>query len=191
MKQILPLLLIVALAGCSGIGPVFNRSGGNEAPQAEPETPEDATEGEEENAEGEEGAEGADASEDGAAEAPAPTEDAPESEGDPFDAPETPASEPAAPASEGSSTPEPAADGRLGTTTASLGDPNEAGFWLKTPLVSAPQPGRVVYVATGRSVQVQLIPSGTPGGGSQISIAAMRLLEAPLTGLPELVVYAN
>ncbi|MCG6901967.1 MAG: hypothetical protein LJE68_04725 [Rhodobacter sp.] len=82
--------------------------------------------------------------------------------------------------------------GRLGTTIASLGDPAEAGFWIKTPLVSQPAQGRIVYVTSGRSVQVQLIPSGgAPGSGSQVSLAAMRLLDAPLTELPELVVYKN
>ena len=83
-------------------------------------------------------------------------------------------------------------DGRIGTTIASLGDPAEAGFWVKTSLVSAPTKGRVVYVSSGRSVQVDLIPlDGPAGGGSQISLAAMRLLDAPLTGLPELVVYKS
>lgn len=80
----------------------------------------------------------------------------------------------------------------LGTTVASLGDPAETGFWIKTALVSAPADGRVVYAASGRSVRVQLIPSGgAPGGGSEVSLAAMRLLDAPLTDLPELVVYRN
>lgn len=83
-------------------------------------------------------------------------------------------------------------DGRIGTTVATLGDPGQSGFWLKTPLVSAATSGRVVYVGSGRSVQVQLLPlDGPSGGGSQISMAAMRLLEAPLTGLPELVVYTS
>ena len=85
-----------------------------------------------------------------------------------------------------------AGDGRIGTTVASLGDPGEAGFWIKTPLVSEQTTGRVVYVKSGRSVQVQLIPSGgVAGSGSQVSLAAMRLLDAPLTELPELVVYKN
>jgi len=85
-----------------------------------------------------------------------------------------------------------AQDGRLGTTIASLGDPGEAGFWIKTPLVSEAGSGRIVYATSGRTVQVQLIPSGgAAGSGSQVSLAAMRLLDAPLTGLPELVVYKN
>ena len=83
-------------------------------------------------------------------------------------------------------------DGRLGTTIASLGDPAEPGFWIKTPLVSEPVSGRAVYAASGRSVQVQLLPSGgAAGSGSQVSLTAMRLLDAPLTELPELVLYKN
>lgn len=81
---------------------------------------------------------------------------------------------------------------KLGTTIASLGNPAAPGFWLETPLVSENTPGRVVYPATGTSVSVDLIPIGGPKtGGSRISLAAMRLLGAPLTGLPELIVYAR
>ncbi len=90
--------------------------------------------------------------------------------------------------------PAPAAggDGRLGTTVASLGAAEEPGFWIKTPLVSQPTPGRLFYAASGRNVQVQLLPSGgASGSGSQVSLAAMRLLDAPLDGLPELVVFTN
>lgn len=80
---------------------------------------------------------------------------------------------------------------RLGTTIASLGSPTDPGIWIKTPLVTTVTQGRVVYTATGKSVNVELRPSGgAPGSGSQISLAAMRLLEAPLTGLPELEVFA-
>ena len=83
-------------------------------------------------------------------------------------------------------------DGRIGSTVASLGAPGEPGFWIKTPLVSEERTGRLVYVGSGRSVQVKLLPSGGPaGGGSQVSLAAMRLLDAPLAGLAELVVYSN
>ena len=91
---------------------------------------------------------------------------------------------PAAPARTG--------DGRLGTTVASLGAADDPGFWIKTPLVKERQSGRLYYAATGRNVQVQLIPlDGSSASGSQVSLAAMRLLDAPLTGLPEIVVYAN
>jgi len=83
-----------------------------------------------------------------------------------------------------------ASETRLGTTIASLGSPTDPGLWLKTPLVSAVTQGRVEYPANGTAVTLELRPSGTePGSGSQISLAAMRLLEAPLTGLPELVVF--
>jgi len=79
---------------------------------------------------------------------------------------------------------------RLGSTIASLGSPTDPGIWFKTPLVSAVTQGRVEY--NGKSVNVELRPSGgAPGSGSQISLAAMRLIEAPLTGLPEVVVFAN
>lgn len=79
----------------------------------------------------------------------------------------------------------------LGTTIASLGDPTEQGFWLKTPLVSEITQGRVVYEASGVTVRVELRPSEAAGGGSQISLAAMRLLGVALTALPELSVYLD
>jgi hypothetical protein len=43
----------------------------------------------------------------------------------------------------------------------------------------------------GKSINIELRPSGgAAGSGSQISLAAMRLIEAPLTSLPELTVFA-
>lgn len=76
----------------------------------------------------------------------------------------------------------------LGTTIASLGSPAEPGIWLKTPLVTTLTPGRVEY--QGNSVNVELRPSGgAAGSGSQMSLAAMRLIEAPLTSLPEITVF--
>lgn len=82
------------------------------------------------------------------------------------------------------------AERRLGASIASLGSPTEPGIWFKTPLVTEVTQGRVVY--QGKSVNVELRPSGgAAGSGSQISLAAMRLIEAPLTGLPEVTVYAN
>ncbi|MEM9426368.1 MAG: hypothetical protein AAGA06_06670 [Pseudomonadota bacterium] len=77
----------------------------------------------------------------------------------------------------------------LGTTVASLGDASSPGFWLESPLVSAPTPGRVRNPATGRTVSVELRPA--PGGSSRISLAALRLLEAPLTELVTLEVFLN
>ena len=84
----------------------------------------------------------------------------------------------------------PAPAGRLGTTVASLGSPTSPGLWLETALVSEPTTGRVEY--NGQTVTVELRPSGgEPGSGSQISLEAMRALGAPLTGLPELIVYGS
>lgn len=86
----------------------------------------------------------------------------------------------------------PAAGGTdLGLTIATLGAAGEPGFWLKTPLVRAPGPGRAVYPANGKSVKVDLIPiPGDSGAGSRMSLAALRVLEAPLAGLPELRVFS-
>lgn len=82
------------------------------------------------------------------------------------------------------------AERSLGTTIASLGAVGEPGIWLKTPLVSAPAKGRVEFPEKGTSVALDLIPlDGDPGSGSRISLAAMRLLEADLTSLPELKVF--
>ncbi len=83
----------------------------------------------------------------------------------------------------------PAGAQALGTTIATLGSPAEAGIWLKTPLVTQLRQGRVEY--QGKSINIELRPSGgAAGSGSQISLAAMRLIEAPLTSLPELTVFA-
>jgi len=79
----------------------------------------------------------------------------------------------------------------LGRTIAALGDPTDPGFWAKTPLVDEVQPGRLDYPETGKSVLVELRPlEAEPGAGSQVSLPALRLLEAPLTALPELIVFA-
>ncbi len=81
---------------------------------------------------------------------------------------------------------------RLGLTVASLGDPTQAGFWIKTPLVSAAGKGRVVYPGTGKSVQVYMTPiEGSGFAGSRLSLAAFRLIEAPLTELPEVEVFSG
>lgn len=78
----------------------------------------------------------------------------------------------------------------LGTTIATLGDVTQTGFWVKTPLVDEAAKGRVEVTASGKAVAVDLIPlEGEPGAGSQISLAAMRLLEVDLTALTELRVF--
>lgn len=109
--------------------------------------------------------------------------------GDPLPAPEavqvTPLDQPASP-------PQPGTSGILGATVASLGDPARDGFWIETPLVSAPGRGRVRYPANGREVKVDLIPiQGPVTAGSRLSLGAMRLLDAPVAGLPEVEVYLN
>lgn len=87
---------------------------------------------------------------------------------------------------------EPEGEVKLGTTIATLGPPTEPGIWLKTPLVSELVAGRVEFADNGKSVNLELRPSGgAAGSGSQISLAAMRLLEAPLTGLLNLIVYKD
>lgn len=80
------------------------------------------------------------------------------------------------------------AERALGNTIASLGDPARSGFWLETSLVSRAETGRVVYPATGQSAQVELMPSD---GGSRMSLAAMRLIGVPLTGLAEVQVFSG
>lgn len=85
-----------------------------------------------------------------------------------------------------------AAEQRLGTTIASLGDPSQPGFWIKTPLVSAAGQGRVVNPANGKSSKVDLIPlDGPASGGSQLSLPVIQLLGVSLTDLPEIEVFRN
>ncbi|MEL6465367.1 MAG: hypothetical protein AAFQ58_10405 [Pseudomonadota bacterium] len=82
--------------------------------------------------------------------------------------------------------------GTLGRTVASLGNAAEPGLWLKTPLVSVEQPGRVYFPDTNTTVDVTLIPiDGPETAGSRLSLAAMQALGAPLTGLPEVDVFAG
>jgi hypothetical protein len=70
----------------------------------------------------------------------------------------------------------------IGTTIATLGAPADPGIWVKTPLVTQVTQGRIRY--QGRVINAELRPSGgVAGSGSQISLAAMRLIAAPLTGL--------
>lgn len=84
----------------------------------------------------------------------------------------------------------PAGEQALGTTLATLGSPADPGIWMKTPLVTALTQGRVDY--NGTAINVELRPSGgAAGSGSQISLPAMRLLGAPLTGIVELKVFAG
>lgn len=80
----------------------------------------------------------------------------------------------------------------LGSTIASLGDPAQQGFWIRTSLAKAPGKGRLVDPSSGKSVNVDLIPrDGPETAGSQVSLAAMQMLGVSLTGLPRLEVFAN
>ncbi|SFC08199.1 D-galactarate dehydratase [Tropicimonas isoalkanivorans] len=81
---------------------------------------------------------------------------------------------------------------RLGTTIASLGDPADPGFWAETGMVDSVIQGRLENPANGKSVKVELRPSGgAAGSGTRVSLPALRVLEAPLTSLPELVVFGG
>lgn len=89
-------------------------------------------------------------------------------------------------------TPAAVAEVKLGRTVASLGNPADPGFWLETPLAKSTGPGRVVSVATGAAVALELRPIDAPeGAGSRISLPALRLLGLGLAGLHELEVYAG
>ena len=93
---------------------------------------------------------------------------------------------------EAAAAPAPAAEVKLGETIASLGDVSKPGFWLETPLVTAPAKGRIFFPGSGKSAQVDLIPIDGPAtAGSRISLAAMRLIQAPLTDLPTIAVYSG
>lgn len=78
------------------------------------------------------------------------------------------------------------------STTAVLGDPSTPGRWMQTPLVDTEVTARVVVPRTGAQAYITLIPSrGPEGGGSQLSLDAMRTLLVPLDALVEVDVYAN
>lgn len=81
---------------------------------------------------------------------------------------------------------------KLGSTVASLGDPTEGGFWIKTPLVKSRGIGRIVNPANGKSAKVDLIPlDGPENGGSQVSLPALQLIGVSLTDLPRIEVYKS
>lgn len=87
-------------------------------------------------------------------------------------------------------TPVAASEVQLGTIIATLGNPTDPGFWAKTALVSTPRQGRLEDPATGATVRVELRPLDTASDtDGQTSLAALRTLGVPLTGLPELRVY--
>ena len=73
------------------------------------------------------------------------------------------------------------AGGTLGEETVALGDPTDAGLWVKTGLVTAEVAG-TVRTAGGEAVAVTLRPLGG-AGGAQISLSALQALGLPLAGL--------
>ncbi|MDN3710850.1 hypothetical protein QWZ10_01660 [Paracoccus cavernae] len=88
--------------------------------------------------------------------------------------------------------PRPPAGKKLGLTVASLGDPTQPGFWIKTPLVKSAGKGRIVNPANGKSAKVDLQPlAGPASSGSQVSLPALQLIGISLTDLPSVEVYQN
>ncbi|WP_170769251.1 hypothetical protein [Ruegeria lacuscaerulensis] len=78
------------------------------------------------------------------------------------------------------------------TTIASLGDPTTPGRWMQTPLVETEFTGRVLVPRTGAQAYITLVPApGPEGGGSRLSLDAMRELLLPFDELVELEVYSN
>lgn len=81
---------------------------------------------------------------------------------------------------------------KLGSTVASLGDPTEGGFWIKTPLVKARGVGRIQNPGNGKSAKVDLIPLDAPASaGSQVSLPALKLIGVSLTDLPTIDVFKS
>jgi hypothetical protein len=81
----------------------------------------------------------------------------------------------------------PAGEQSLGKTAVALGNVTEPGFWLRSGLVKTAGPGRVL-TAGGGSIAVDLIPGE---GAAQLSLAAFRALNLPLTDLPEVTIFAQ
>ena len=83
---------------------------------------------------------------------------------------------------------------KLGTVVGSLGNPAEVGFWVKTGFVSEPKAGQITNVATGDSVNIDLLPR--PGGidnanAAEVSLSALRAINAPLAGLSKFDLFAR
>ncbi|MEM9127297.1 MAG: hypothetical protein AAGB28_16020, partial [Pseudomonadota bacterium] len=70
------------------------------------------------------------------------------------------------------------------TTVAGLGDPTTPGRWMETPLVDTEVTARVVVPRTGAQAYITLVPvAGPEGGGSRLSLDAMRALLVPFDEL--------
>ncbi|MBT8458232.1 MAG: hypothetical protein HKP37_02110 [Boseongicola sp.] len=84
---------------------------------------------------------------------------------------------------------DPAENGVLiGRAVLTLGDPGRAGFWVESELVSQASEGRIELEDGGKSIEVALLPTS---GSGRISLAALRLLEVPLTAIVEVDVFEN
>ncbi|WP_300067938.1 hypothetical protein [uncultured Ruegeria sp.] len=78
------------------------------------------------------------------------------------------------------------------TTIAGLGDPSTPGRWMQTPLVDAEVTARVVVPKTGAQAYITLVPApGPDGGGSRLSVDAMRALLVPFDELVEVQVFVD
>ena len=78
------------------------------------------------------------------------------------------------------------------TTIAGLGDPSTPGRWMQTPLVDAEVTARVVVAKTGAQAYITLVPApGPDGGGSRLSVDAMRALLVPFDELVEVQVFVD
>lgn len=75
---------------------------------------------------------------------------------------------------------------QLGKVVVALGPPAEQGIWLSSTLVKEVTQGRIA-TADGKSLAVELRPGS---GGALLSLAAYQALGLPLTGLPEVTVFA-
>lgn len=72
---------------------------------------------------------------------------------------------------------------KLGTVVGSLGNPAEVGFWVKTAYVSEPKAGQITSLTTGESVNVDLFPRSGGVDAAEVSLSALRAINAPLAGL--------
>jgi hypothetical protein len=79
-----------------------------------------------------------------------------------------------------------AGERRLGQVVVALGPPAEQGLWLASALVASPVEGRI-ETADGQSLTLELRPAT---GAALLSLAAFQALGLPLTGLPEVTVFA-
>ena len=76
----------------------------------------------------------------------------------------------------------------IGQAVLTLGDPGRAGFWVETEFVSKPGQGRVELDGGEKGVDVALLPTS---GSGRISLAALRLLEVPLTAFVKVNIFEN